>query len=262
MKKCPQCSAMNADQSLYCSNCGYSLEGVQPSIPSMSPPTPLLQQGDYPPASPPILASAITSCVFGVLTIICGPLALITAPLALLFGVIALRKNRKAPNSANFALAVIGIVLGLIVGLVILLLAAIAAPGFFKAKALSEVSRTKSDLRSMATALEAYWIDSAWYPPNLNTNPPQVSSALTTPVAYVTMVFPDVFAPTPGTSLRYYTDGKGWIMWSAGPDNDYDLQWQIYNLSFDQPSDELLALYTYDPTNGTVSDGDIWRVRD
>lgn len=64
--------------------------------------------------------------------------------------------------------------------------------------------------------------------------------------------------------------GIGWILVSAGPDGDYDLagDWDVYNPAQSQPSPRLLAgtnrkgsAFTYDPTNGTRSNGDIWRVK-
>lgn len=64
--------------------------------------------------------------------------------------------------------------------------------------------------------------------------------------------------------------GEGWILVSTGPDGDYDLagEWDVYDPSQTQPSMQLIAgtnkkgfAFTYDPTNGTVSNGDMWRVR-
>ena len=64
--------------------------------------------------------------------------------------------------------------------------------------------------------------------------------------------------------------GVGWMMVSPGPDGDYDLpgSYHAYDPSVPQPSPLLLAgtnargaSFTYDPTNGLISDGDIWRVK-
>jgi hypothetical protein len=74
-------------------------------------------------------------------------------------------------------------------------------------------------------------------------------------------LYPDPFAPDNGAVDSYYCDGGGWILISAGPDGDYDIDPQkLYNSSVPQPSTELLSR-SYDPTNGTVSDGDIFRVK-
>ncbi|PKO16486.1 hypothetical protein CVU37_10935 [candidate division BRC1 bacterium HGW-BRC1-1] len=52
----------------------------------------------------------------------------------------------------------------------------------------------------------------------------------------------------------------GWIIWSPGPDEEYDLDWTLYNPDDPQPSPELLT-FAYDATNGSVSGGDIFRVK-
>ena len=76
----------------------------------------------------------------------------------------------------------------------------------------------------------------------------------------------------------YYKDTNGWILGSFGPNTDQDdsgnLEWivngeieTVYNSAVSQPAETLLVgegptgSYTYDPTNGTVSDGDLWRVK-
>jgi len=55
----------------------------------------------------------------------------------------------------------------LIVVAIIAILAAIAVPNFLEAQTRAKVSRVQSDLRSVATALEAYRIDSNRYPPTM-----------------------------------------------------------------------------------------------
>lgn len=64
--------------------------------------------------------------------------------------------------------------------------------------------------------------------------------------------------------------GVGWIQISPGPDRDYDLagEYSVYDPSVPQPSAALLygtnaagSALTNDPTNGLVSDGDIWRLK-
>jgi len=85
----------------------------------------------------------------------------------------------------------------LIVVAIIAILAAIAIPNFLEAQVRSKVSRVKADMRSVATALEAYCIDYNNYPPEDDPNVPgplkygqwqyaQVTLIrLTTPVAYL-----------------------------------------------------------------------------
>jgi prepilin-type N-terminal cleavage/methylation domain-containing protein len=54
----------------------------------------------------------------------------------------------------------------LIVVAIIAILAAIAVPNFLEAQTRAKVSRTRADLRSAVTALEAYRIDHNQYPPH------------------------------------------------------------------------------------------------
>jgi len=52
----------------------------------------------------------------------------------------------------------------LIVVAIIAILAAIAVPNFLEAQTRSKVSRTASDMRSVAVAVEAYRVDNNDYP--------------------------------------------------------------------------------------------------
>ena len=189
----------------------------------------------------------------------------------------------------------------LIVVAIIAILAAIAVPNFLEAQTRSKVSRIKSDMRSMATALESYCVDANQYLPdgmgglhpgfytNLSATEVegclQMFSRLTTPVAYLSSVPPDpcwsareakdyagagagtrdetvrvfryyestgwgynVMAAVPGLKLR----GK-WIMLSPGPDRVHGYsEWVLVD-------DPNVVNRVYDPTNGTVSQGDIVR---
>jgi len=84
----------------------------------------------------------------------------------------------------------------LIVVAIIAILAAIAVPNFLEAQARAKVSRARNDLRTIATALEAYRVDTNQYPlgnargngffcSTFPFNAPTFER-LTTPVAYLT----------------------------------------------------------------------------
>ncbi len=176
----------------------------------------------------------------------------------------------------------------LIVVAIIAILAAIAVPNFLEAQTRAKVSRCKTDMRTLATALEIYRVDINKYPPygrisNLDVieYPATVnamtdkmsflSGALTTPVAYLTTLPTDVFAVgMPGPEMmknieyinlvQHVANFTGfippfvpklipawgeWRMVAAGPDQDRGL--------------DIKTNIVYDPTNGTVSDGDIVR---
>jgi prepilin-type N-terminal cleavage/methylation domain-containing protein len=166
----------------------------------------------------------------------------------------------------------------LIVVAIIAILAAIAVPNFLEAHIRAKVSRAKTDMRSAATATEAYAVDYGTYPRDANLPTYTGLVALTTPVAYIASVPRDVFnkglrngltgtytpdAANPGS--LYFEMGTGarggkdkefpasfWAMASYGPDIDDDTE-HIADFPF-------TGIATpYDPTNGTVSSGDIYR---
>lgn len=190
----------------------------------------------------------------------------------------------------------------LIVVAIIAILAAIAVPNFLEAQVRSKVSRVRSDQRSLATAIEAYYVDNNEYPlfrtgtQGAHANivgsnqtvmtfalrlPNALCNTLTTPIGYITSYPRDPFADK-ATTFEYYRDLNGWILGSWGPNTDQnthgDLDWvpnntgveTVYKSSESQPSSLLLTgastgtgqgAFTYDPTNGTVSAGDVWRVK-
>jgi len=84
-------------------------------------------------------------------------------------------------------------------------------------------------------------------------------------------VFPGARGPDRNTAGEVSeVRGLGWICISPGPDGRYDLpgSYSVYNPAVPLPSPLLLsgtnpkgAAFTYDPTNGLVSSGDIWRFK-
>ena len=152
----------------------------------------------------------------------------------------------------------------LIVVAIIGILSAIAVPNFMSAQTRAKVSSTMQDLRALGTALKTYHIDSNAFPPGLNTfmHAEVITQTwrLTTPLAYISQIPEDSFyAPQPfeklggefgpgGRYMHYMSDPvitETWLLWSFGPDKDMEF------LQVD-----------YDPSNGTVSDGDIYHVGD
>ena len=174
----------------------------------------------------------------------------------------------------------------LIVVAIIAILAAIAVPNFLEAQIRSKVSRAKSDMRSFATALESYRTDHNDYPWVEQHPGYQIPHNITTPIAYITSIPKDPFGYSSeddiykifGTTQDYYYATKkyfdyfGWAwqvypggganpaMWvfqSKGPDHAWarmPANGGSGVLELDRPYD-----YEYDPTNGTVSAGNIIR---
>lgn len=181
----------------------------------------------------------------------------------------------------------------LIVVAIIAILAAIAVPNFLEAQTRAKVTRMKADMRSIATALETYAIDNNKYPFDKDSRgwPWYLTDVMTTPIAYLTTarMMLDQFrmdqaqfdakrlryvnmkanrnpawrpCPYPGPFLNDWVGGKSdavidramdlfgeWKLSSAGPDKVVNQQDAANGIFVDD-------LY-YDPSNGTVSGGDI-----
>ncbi|CAN5217464.1 hypothetical protein BH09SUM1_BH09SUM1_08610 [soil metagenome] len=116
----------------------------------------------------------------------------------------------------------------------------------------SAYARARSDLRSLATAIECYYVDNMQYPSDsvarkvsygAGQYPPGVAtprtfmvagassaSGITTPVAYIDSFPDDRFATYRHTTYSYYCAHFAYIMGSWGPDEDQpeggDAQWQ------------------------------------
>lgn len=224
----------------------------------------------------------------------------------------------------------------LIVVAIIAILAAIAVPNFLEAQVRAKVSRARSDMRSLATAVESYRVDNNKYPEGTDSatgyderiadflQPLGLTTGyygfrtrvgsdkyvgrdfagVTTPIAYITSIPTDPFAGQAAGFLTYcYRPekefGKGYVITSVGPDADLlapngkgtqnpnvlgtyadtkspsrlgDVNEAMVcnfiagTVSAPATADDLpkfralLEDLSYDPTNGTVSDGDIIRV--
>jgi type II secretion system protein G len=170
---------------------------------------------------------------------------------------------------------------------IIALLAAIAIPNLLEAQVRSKVSRAKTDMRTLATALEAFHVDNRAYPEtipaagDIESGGAWLLKPLTTPVGYLGSLPADPFLPTvepeplmpPGGRKTYhYTSSpippepaKMWGVSSNGPDLRCDT-WGIYkgySPGLFYGGDPLHTDWVlYDPTNGTVSRGDIFRGQD
>ncbi len=179
----------------------------------------------------------------------------------------------------------------LIVVAIIAILAAIAVPNFLEAQTRSKVSRTRADMRTMATALESYAVD------NNNKYPPEYINSgfatdgarelhaqkhLTTPISYITSILLDPFKSRAAWGdqgyYRYYNylERYGILLdFAAAMDPDgsppgvrgafFDRQsaWILYSFGPDQNSSydnsKRPRMMPYDSSNGTISFGDIFR---
>ncbi len=171
----------------------------------------------------------------------------------------------------------------LIVVAIIAILAAIAVPNFLEAQVRSKVAQTENDLRTLATALEAYRVDNTGYPVSYLYSPlSERLQPLTTPVAYVTSPPTDPFFRKADTGLGsfdpdyIYASGNIYFgsatlfesttytatiysLGGRGPDSTIS----IAGYCMAHPNayrSRINVLGLYDPTNGTISPGDILRL--
>jgi type II secretion system protein G len=191
----------------------------------------------------------------------------------------------------------------LIVVTVIAILAAIAIPNFLEAQTRAKVSRTKADMRSLATAVESYRVENNHYPfrrhlrgTSVNDAPSTAPTAqvtfrahfikqITTPVAYISSLPRDVFErriTAPNNLIDYYDleqtswllnathprttqpqrrvplGGAGWMLISVGPDNILGAVDNSCACPLGTVYDRGTIYFVYDPTNGSVSTGNIY----
>lgn len=181
----------------------------------------------------------------------------------------------------------------LIVVAIIAILAAIAVPNFLEAQTRAKVSRAKADMRSIATALEAYRIDSNQYPSASDAHYPapwatggdstppfhsRVGSLITTPIAYMTSVPHDPFSIQENFLTTVPAEiSHRFVLWNfdwfdalygvstgiRGAGQAAAGNWLLYSPGPDklpQNGGGSGSYYMpYDATNGTISFGNIFR---
>jgi len=166
---------------------------------------------------------------------------------------------------------------------IISVLTAIAVPNMIDAQTRAKVARTESDLRSLATAIEAYRVDDVSYPKvELFTTFSRRLAYFTTPVAYISTSPEDPFYKFSltgfgGLDANYIYCSGNIYFGNAALYNNPAYFGAVYSVAGRGPDQELLyggycmahpqAMSTgahlrgaYDPTNGTVSEGDIIRL--
>lgn len=179
----------------------------------------------------------------------------------------------------------------LIVVAIIAILAAIAVPNFLEVQMRAKISRVRADLRTVAVGLESYYTDHNAFPPSQDFLAAADLTRITTPISYLSSsAIVDPFAeldtelppgkmPNPLSSyiyVDYDMDSlyfnfnpphcmrdvyRGWSLVSPGPDKFGDGAWELneLNCGLNPGGIPILSGRLYDPTNGTVSKGDLVR---
>jgi general secretion pathway protein G len=178
----------------------------------------------------------------------------------------------------------------LIVVAIIAILAAIAVPNFLEAQTRSKVSRAKADLRSMATAVESYYVDNNEYmvldggrtalaPPDsfISYGPalPDASwpagsgaspllarlTTLTSPISYMTSIPKDVFNPGADPFSRDWPNIAGndvmtWGLFTPGMPDTYNYSgalMTLYAQATGYPEDTARwVLFSYGPAQNPM----------
>jgi type II secretion system protein G len=161
----------------------------------------------------------------------------------------------------------------LIVVAIIAILAAIAVPNFLEAQTRSKVSKAQAGLATLRTGLEAYAVDWNHYP--THRDQPNDLAALTTPMSFLATIPTDPFTHAKATEYHIHGDylayedlvdveriigpnwgGPGWIVATLAQGRKYAL----YSFAPDREANMGSLALAYDPTNGTVSSGDTFRL--
>lgn len=186
----------------------------------------------------------------------------------------------------------------LVVVAIIAILAAIAVPNFLEAQTRSKVSRAKADIRTLTTAIETYAVDyNLRYPFDLDGRgfPYVMTDVISTPIAYVTSgsLLEDPFrlggvstgnpaarrfryiyyeahrdanystSPVPAPKPTRAAAGQSALPSAAAVDAGVSTFgfWKITSAGPDKTANSAFFSgdLPYDPTNGTISGGDIIR---
>lgn len=180
-------------------------------------------------------------------------------------------------SRSGFTLIELLIVVG-----IISILAAIALPNFLEAQVRAKVARTKADMRTVSVAWEAYLIDHNRYPVDWDNNYAageitQIGMiTVTTPIAYITSFPVDTFSVMKSPNSNEYQPHfeiasceYAYCIYSLGPNyiEEFDgNDWWPDGVIDATPgrvgeiSDGPMNMRPYDPTNGSISDGDLLRM--
>jgi len=179
----------------------------------------------------------------------------------------------------------------LIVVAIIGILAAIAVPNFINAQVRAKLARVESDMKALATGLAMYKMDNGHAPRDNFANHGWYYSycLLTSPVAYMSSVLPDVFqaedvlagskdhrigGPNGPLTYDYGTDVyHGYTGSSRSPNHEWykawkNSEWKIGSCGPDKAYTNVTFIYAgggwltgnyYNASNGLISPGDIFR---
>ena len=160
----------------------------------------------------------------------------------------------------------------IVVVAIVAILSAIAVSHFAEAGMRTKISRVKADFRTVFTAMEMYRMDQNKYVSDAEgrnwASDMKPFTTLTTPVAYLTQVplspldmeisgGAGNFAYWGNASVTSDKEAVYYHVVSSGPDGEYDLYFDMLVPHLVATQDPRFRNKLYDPTNGTVSRGDL-----
>lgn len=173
----------------------------------------------------------------------------------------------------------------LIVIAIILILIAIALPNFLEAQIRAKITKARAEQRTIATAMDSYFLDWAMYPPDHDPNDRNQKGLyqITSPIAYLKTLPIEPFAqdsgmigstgevswemgssgltPIQATVISVKGNVHAFNIESHGPDVDDDWHgnddWPFCAGPRSDPCGGGCNWTNYSPTNGTKSNGDL-----
>ncbi len=173
--------------------------------------------------------------------------------------------------------------------LLIIGLGLIGLSNFLSSCTRSHISVARSNMRTLATAIESYCVDNNSYPPHtfdakfkvhwprpIDAPTFDMRISLSTPIGYIVKYYLDPYheEDEKASGFAYFSNGRGWFLVSPGPDRDYDTPFRflhpdmVYMQTQEDGSLKELrgaeaiaaSLLPYDPTNGIDSSGDLYHL--
>lgn len=155
----------------------------------------------------------------------------------------------------------------LVVVAIISLLASIAVPHYYESVVKAKTARTIEDMNYVSNLLSAYQVDMGNYPEDDATYPFRALNVLTTPVSFAHDLPIDVYRapedPHYGKTFFYGLHEGDFASLTAEAAQKHRIPSYVFALASYGPDhsfsrNAVPQTFAYDPTNGTISDGNIW----
>ncbi len=130
---------------------------------------------------------------------------------------------------------------------------------------MSKQTKTAIGIRMVKNELERFFANHKTYPlapasHSIAEASVTIGSQTYIMSSYITASTLDLYAPDGSQSYRYFLNGaNGYILVSNGPDYDIDITAEVLPPVDSKERSTILSSLKYDPSNGVLSDGDIFQ---